>query len=408
MMNTLQRSLHSLAVVAIATASALSLGLSAWAVSFGQREVDQSRFIAIASPVGTSGHQLLILEQISDARACWREVGSNPTRVDPLLLDFDFTGICGRSTDSNGYSIRAASEDLGLTYTLRIVNRSGNLVLIGSPFNRRGADVEIGRADGVAQDYVKITLNPEWRFTKRTYDGRTLGHIYLTRDTPLPPPGEEPDRPQPEPSPPKPPTSETPQFRDVAGDIYAQEIQEAVELGFIAGFAEDNTFRPLASLTREQIVSMVLEALRILPDTNLDIPTQTSQNPYPDVAASRWSAAKIQFARGNNIVTGYPDGTFRPTQAVTRAELMAILRRAAEYGLSLQNQATDLSENQEPVVFADISDHWAAGLIEQMSAYCGVASPYNEQGRNFFPDQSAQRNYAAAATLRTLRCLQPE
>ncbi len=402
-----QLSLRHLRAAAIATVSTLSLSLPGWTVSFGQREVDQSRFVAIASPVGSSGHQLLILEQVSDARSCWREVGSNPTRIDPLLLNFDFSGICGRSTDSNGYSIRAAGEDLGLSYSLRVVNREGNLVLVGSPFNRRGGDIEIGRASGAAQDYVKISLNPAWRFTKRTYGDRTLGHIYLTRDTPVPPPGTEPTPPPSEPETPPPPSGTIP-FGDVAGDIYAQDIQQAVELGFIAGFAEDNTFRPLASLTREQIVSMVLEALTTLPDSNLSLPTQTSQAPYPDVASSRWSAAKIQFARENAIVSGYPDGTFRPTQAVTRAELMAILRRAAEYGRSLQNQVTDLDSSQEPFAFADTSGHWAAALIEQMSAYCGVASPYNEQGRNFFPDQATQRNYAAAATLRTLNCLQPD
>ncbi|MEG4913698.1 S-layer homology domain-containing protein [Microcoleus sp. B7-D4] len=37
---------------------------------------------------------------------------------------------------------------------------------------------------------------------------------------------------------------------------------------------------------------------------------------------SRWSAGKVLFARDNKIVSGYQDGTFKPTQPVTRAELM--------------------------------------------------------------------------------------
>ncbi|MGJ3249883.1 MAG: DUF3747 domain-containing protein [Elainellaceae cyanobacterium] len=405
----------TLMIMAIASLGSL-VSAPSLAVNFGQQDVNQSRFVAIASPVGASSHQLLILEQISDTRPCWREIGDNPTLIEPLLLNFDFTGICGRSTDSNGYSIRIAGDDLGLDYSLRIVNRDGNLVLLGAPFNRQGQSFEIGRADGVASDYVKITLNPEWRFTKRTYNGRTLGHVYLTRATPLPSPEpEQPAPPDPEPPESAPPESEPPepsqeaaQFRDIAGDVYAQDIRAAVELGFIAGFPEDNTFRPLASLTREQLVSMVLEALRTLPDAELTIPTQANQNPYPDVSASRWSAAKIQFARSANIVSGYPDGSFRPTQAVTRAELIAILRRAAEYGKSLQSQSNTLEATQDPAQFADISNHWAASLITDMSAYCGVASPYNEQGSNFLPNQSAQRNYAAAATLRLVRCLQSE
>jgi hypothetical protein len=46
------------------------------------------------------------LEQIPGKQKCWSESGSNPVMIDPLLLNFDFTGICRRATDSNGYSIR--------------------------------------------------------------------------------------------------------------------------------------------------------------------------------------------------------------------------------------------------------------------------------------------------------------
>ncbi len=101
------------------------------AATFGQAEVNQSKFIALAAPLGSSGHQLLILEQQSDKKACWSTSGINPEVVEPLLLKFDFTGICGRSTDSNGYSIRIADSDLGLDYRLSIVERDQDLVLIG-------------------------------------------------------------------------------------------------------------------------------------------------------------------------------------------------------------------------------------------------------------------------------------
>jgi len=43
--------------------------------------------------------------------------------------------------------------------------------------------------------------------------------------------------------------------------------------------------------------------------------------------------------------------------------------------------------------------------VGQMSSYCGVASPLNERGSDFAPDSAAQRNYAAAATLRMLNCV---
>ena len=353
---------------------------SALAVAFGQKEVDQSKFIAVAKPLGSDAHQLLILEQVSDKQPCWSESGSAPTIVDPLLLNFDFTGICGRSTDANGYSIRVDGEDLGNRYTLRMRERDGDIVLVGSPDNPKDPEIVVGRANGATRDFAKIQLDSGWRFTKRTFNDKVLGHVYLTKET-----GDLP-------------------FPDVADDIYLKEIKEAVKLKFIAGF-QDNTFRPLTPLTREQLVSMVLEAIKTIPGVQLTVPTITTK-PYSDVDATRWSAAKIAFARDNKIVSGYQDGTFVPDKPVTRAEMLAILKRTAEYVKALKNQPTTLQPTQAVFAFSDAKGHWAEALMSQMSAYCGVASPANETGTAFIPNQPALRNYAAAATLRTLNCLQ--
>ncbi len=362
---------------------------------FGQKEVDQNKFVAIAAPFGRDNHQLLVLEQVSNQRSCWEESGSTPAVVDPLLTTFDFTGICGRSTDSNGYSIRVDGEDLGLQYSLRVIEREGDLKLVGRPFRLgSGSELEIGSAKGTADGFVKLNLNPGWQFAKRTYEGQTLGHVYLSYNSALPGinlPGEEAT-----------PSSFT--FADTASDIYASDIEAAVELGFVAGFSEDNTFRPRQSLTREQLVSIVVEALDTLPEADVTLSAQVGAKPYPDVDASRWSAAKIKFARDNNIISGYQDGTFRPTQTVTRAELMAIMRRAAEYSQGTQSNVA-LWPTQDAFEFSDVEGHWASRVVTQMSSYCGVASPLNESGTAFYPNSATQRNYAAAATLRMLDCV---
>ncbi|MGJ3250212.1 MAG: DUF3747 domain-containing protein [Elainellaceae cyanobacterium] len=170
----------------LALLAALGLGANgfftspAHATAFGQRDLDPDRVIAIASPVGTSSHQLLILEQISDRRDCWREQGSV---VEPLLLDFDFTGICNRGTDSNGYSIRAGDEDLGWKYRLQVVRDGSTLKLVGaSNVDRNSPPVEIGSTTTAPGDLVRIELNPGWRLTKRVYNGQSLGHYYLSHD----------------------------------------------------------------------------------------------------------------------------------------------------------------------------------------------------------------------------------
>lgn len=388
-----------LAGVAIAALSSLSLltpvqkGLAA---TFGEKEVDQTKFIAVAAPIGDgSTHQLLIIEQIKDEKQCWSESGINPTIVDPLLATFNFAGICGRSVDGNGYSIRVGGQDLGLRYRLRIRDRDGSLLLVGVPDNTQDPEIVMGSANGTTTGFAKITLKSGWNFAKRTYEDKTLGHVYLSASS-LDAIGDLPDF----------GTGDLP-FKDVAGDIYLDDIRQAVALQFIKGF-EDNTFRPRTALTREQIVSMILESLKTLPNTSVEIPTQVNASPYPDVQDSRWSAAKIAYAREQNIVSGYKDGSFRPTQAVTRAELMALLRRASEYALSIQGKDKTLVPNKTPIAFSDTEGHWAQPIITQMSGYCGVASPLNETGSLFAPNQSGLRNYAAAATLRMLSCVTPE
>ncbi|MEM9135866.1 MAG: DUF3747 domain-containing protein [Cyanobacteria bacterium P01_F01_bin.42] len=406
-MKKIVRPLLRSALAAVCGTTAFMPIQASQAVTFGQKEVEQANFVAVAAPIGSGeSHQLLIIEQQSDQRPCWAENDSAPVTIDPLLRTFNFAGVCGRSVDANGYSLRIGGEDLGIKYRLRVRKRDGNMILIGVPDRSGDPEIEVGSVGGLTSGFGKISLNSGWRFAKRTYEDRTLGHVYLVADS-FTAIGATPEV-----TPPEngggflPPDSEDLPFPDVAGDLYLSEIRDAVALQFIKGF-ENNTFRPRTALTREQIVSMILEALKTLPDASITVPTDAAQ-PYPDVAPTRWSAAKIAYAKENKIVSGYQDGSFRPTQSVTRAELMALLRRASEYALSLQDKDTALTGTVPAVGFSDTESHWAQDLITQMSSFCGVASPLNESGTAFAPNQPGLRNYAAAATLRMLDCVAPD
>ncbi|MDX2241709.1 MAG: DUF3747 domain-containing protein [Leptolyngbyaceae cyanobacterium bins.302] len=153
---------------------------------FSQLEVDQNRYAIVASPYGGNLHQLLILKQISNARQCWSESGSNPTTINPLLLDFDFTDICGRSTDSNGYSVRVGGEDLNWRYSFRVAKRGNDLHLLAVPnIDRAAPELLIGRTRGLTQGFAKFYLEPGWRLAERAYQGSSVGHVYLTNDQSL-------------------------------------------------------------------------------------------------------------------------------------------------------------------------------------------------------------------------------
>ena len=159
-------------------------------------------------------------------------------------------------------------------------------------------------------------------------------------------------------------------------------------LRFVAGFSQDNTFRPQLAVTREQLGSLVLESLKRIQTANITFPSHVSIRPYSDVPISRWSAGKVLFARDNKIVSSYKDGTFKPTQPVTRAELMAVLLRAAEFGLSAGMQP-NLVAKEPSKTFSDTQNYWAASIITQKSSYCSVAATVNEIGNRFAFDDSA-------------------
>jgi N-acetylmuramoyl-L-alanine amidase len=155
--------------------------------TFMQQEIAQGNFVAVAAPYGGgTAHQLMVIEQLRNSKACWAETrGPGPTQIEPLLANFDFTGICGRSLDSNGYSIRMAGEDLGMRYALRMIKTEDDMVLMGVPNRPEMPMLEIGRTQGLSSGFAKIQLNSGWRFTRRNYRGQSLGHVYLTHDSPL-------------------------------------------------------------------------------------------------------------------------------------------------------------------------------------------------------------------------------
>ena len=178
------------------TAATLGVSLGAAAItapralaqSYGEQPLDSDRAVAIAEPVANGRfYRLLILEQLSDQRDCYEEQPGSPTTVEPLLLNFDFSGICGRRSDSNGYSVNIGGEDMSRRYRLQVTRRGENLVLVALPgaLPGRGGDLptlEIGRSNGVANDFVKIELDPGWKLSRRTLNGSAQGHVYLSND----------------------------------------------------------------------------------------------------------------------------------------------------------------------------------------------------------------------------------
>ncbi len=90
---------------------------------------------------------------------------------------------------------------------------------------------------------------------------------------------------------------------------------------------------------------------------------------------------------------------------VARAELMSMLRRTAEVGASAGGTRPEaLTPTGDIFDFSDTAGHWNEETIDIMSAFCGVATPYNERGTAFRPDAESLRNYTTAAVYRLVDC----
>lgn len=81
-------------------------------------------------------------------------------------------------------------------------------------------------------------------------------------------------------------------------------------------------FSPNTAVTRGMVVTVLYRA-----ENNPD--TAGLDNPFSDVAAGAWYTNAVKWAANKGIVLGYPDGTFKPTQNVSRQELAAVLSRYA-------------------------------------------------------------------------------
>ncbi|THF76090.1 discoidin domain-containing protein [Cohnella fermenti] len=89
---------------------------------------------------------------------------------------------------------------------------------------------------------------------------------------------------------------------------------------YINGF-EDGTFRPSKPVTRAELAAMVA---RNMPDPS-DV--RSAQTILADVASDHWAADSINRVYAAGIMTGSGNGQFRPDETVTRAELAAVLAR---------------------------------------------------------------------------------
>ena len=111
-------------------------------------------------------------------------------------------------------------------------------------------------------------------------------------------------------------------FTDVkAGAWYNNSIVTLEKAGVIVDTAKGGAFRPNEAITRAELAAMLAQFSDAKPVKGVK---------FSDVSAEHWAYEAIAIAAKMGWIEGYPDGTFRPDATITRAEMMTLVNRALE------------------------------------------------------------------------------
>jgi len=169
----------------LALLSAGLVGSQAAAGVFQSQPLEQERLAVLGQPVGSQGWKLLVLEQLKPAPKCWQE--RRDGLIDPALNRFNFSGICSRYLDSNGYSLRVGDDDVSPRYRLRLESQGNTLVLLAMS-GSHPTELVVGRGAIPLRDrsgFVALKLEPGWQLERRMYGERSLSHVYFANPQPL-------------------------------------------------------------------------------------------------------------------------------------------------------------------------------------------------------------------------------
>lgn len=102
---------------------------------------------------------------------------------------------------------------------------------------------------------------------------------------------------------------------------------------------------------------------------------------FPDVPTNHWAAEQMDILSDKGVIVGYPDGTFRPDENVTRAEFASMAIKAL---------GQDHTSVAQPVNFTDITeDFWAYDAIQKSVFFDLISCP--PSGEPFRPDDTVTR-----------------
>ena len=116
---------------------------------------------------------------------------------------------------------------------------------------------------------------------------------------------------------------------NIAG--FDKAISQLMDEGIVTG-AENGLFYPNKNLTRAELCTMIVKAIDpSFADLTGTVTVDVPDSGFTDMRGYGWAKAHINYAANNDIAKGYTDGTFKPGNKVTMAELATFAVRACGY-----------------------------------------------------------------------------
>lgn len=111
---------------------------------------------------------------------------------------------------------------------------------------------------------------------------------------------------------------------DVAGTEYEEAVSALIELGIISGYP-DGTFQPDKTITRAEMARLIIAALE-LDDEAISLYSSGLND-----VGGHWAKGYVGYSQKLDIISGYPDKSFKPQNTISYDEAITILVRALGY-----------------------------------------------------------------------------
>ena len=197
---------------------------------------------------------------------------------------------------------------------------------------------------------------------------------------------------------------QTPDFTDVpASSPYYGYIEAAFKAGIISGVTAAK-FEPTASLTREEIAK--IEVLALGDGTQAQALSSQATTFKDNGGIPSWARGYINEAVKLGLVSGYPNGYFRPGQAITVADTPHFLQKFAAsqaaqgtWSVSVTPSATDVAVGQQVLLSSTVKNPQGTAVSNPAITYSVNSSQALISGSTFVA--SAPGTYTVTATYQT-------